>query len=175
MRIERVREERAGEWHRVAADVIWEDRDAPVETLGIEITAPFASDLEPSPDAFLVALLPLAQWLGETRIRIEGRVCSRLRDGLDAAMQLFTLWYSRCRPLRVEPTRGFAPTVPRREPRAACFLSGGIDALALLRSNRLDYQSDHPSSIRDGILVFGLSSFDADASGPKAERHAAFV
>jgi hypothetical protein len=174
MRIERVREERAGEWHRVAADVTWEDRDASVQTLAIETTAPFARDLEPSSDAFLLALLPLAQWLGETRIRVEGRVCSRLRDGLSAAMQLFALWYTRCRPLRIEPTQGFAPTVPRPEPRGACFLSGGIDALSLLRSNRLDYPSDHPSSIRDGILVFGLSSFDTDASGPKAERLAAF-
>src|SRR5687767_13704161 len=120
MRIESLREERAGEWHRVAADVIWEDRDAPAQTLAIETTAPFASDLEPSSDAFLLALLPLAQWLGETRIRVEGRVCPRLRDGLHAAMQLFTLWYGRCRPLRIEPTRGFAPSVPRREPRAAC-------------------------------------------------------
>jgi hypothetical protein len=174
MRIERLREERAGKWHCVAADVTWENRDAPVQTLAIETTAPFARDLEPSADAFLLALLPLAQWLGETRIRVEGRVCSRLRDGLRAAMQLFALWYDRCRPLRIEPTHGFAPTIPRREPRAACFLSGGIDALSLLRSNRLDYPRDHPSSIRDGILLFGLNSFDAGASGPKPERLAAF-
>jgi hypothetical protein len=174
MRIESLREERAGEWHRVAADVIWEDHDATAQTLAIETTERFARDLEPSADAFLLALLPLAQWLGEARVRIEGSICCRLRDGLGAAMQLFGLWYERCRSLNIEPTRGFVPTTPRREPRAACFLSGGIDALSLLRANRLDYPAEHPCSLRDGILIFGLNTFDADADGPKADRIAAF-
>jgi hypothetical protein len=174
MRIERLREERTGEWHRVAADVAWEDREAPVQTHAVETRLPFARDLEPSSDAFLIALLPLAQWHGETRIQVEGRVCVRLRDGLAAAMHLFALWYPRCRPLRIEPTRGFAPTVPRREPRAACFLSGGIDALSLLRLNRLDYPVSHPSFIRDGILIFGLNSFDASTDGPNPDRLLAF-
>jgi hypothetical protein len=174
MRIERLREERAGEWHRVAADVIWEDRDAPTQTLAIETTDQFARDLEPGPDAFLLALLPLAQWLGEKRVSIEGRVCCRLRDGLGAAVQLFAHWYERCRSVSIEPTRGFAPTIARGEPRAACFMSGGIDALSLLRANRLEYTAEHPSFLRDGILLFGLNSFDADAAGPKADRLAAF-
>lgn len=174
MRIERVREERLGRWHRVAADVMWEDRDAPVQTLAIETVESFARDLEPVSDAFLVALLPLAQWLGERRIHIDGTICCRLRDGLGGATQLFALWYDRCRPLRIEPTRGFAATVVRREPRAASFLSGGIDALSLLRRNRLDYPSDHPAFIRDGMLLFGLNSYDADAEGPRPERVAAF-
>ena len=174
MRIESLRKERAGEWHRVAADVIWEDRDAPAQTLAIETTDRFARDLEPSADAFLLALLPLAQWLGESRVRIEGRVCCRLRDGLGAALQFFTLWYERCRSISIEPTHGFSPSIPRPEPRAACFLSGGIDALSLLRANRLDYSAEHPSFLRDGILIFGLNSFDADAAGPKADRLAVF-
>ena len=174
MRIESLRAERAGEWQRVAADVVWEDRDAPRQTLAIETTRSFAEDFEVSPDAFLAALLPLAVWLGERRVTIEGRICSHLRDGLGAAMQLFAVWYERCRPLAIEPTHGFAPTIPRREPRAACFLSGGIDALSLLRSNRLEYPVDHPSFIRDGFLLFGLNTFDADANGPRPERLAVF-
>ena len=174
MRIESLREERAGEWQRVAADVVWEDRDAPQQTLAIETTRPFAEDFEVSSDAFLAALLPLAVWLGERRVTIEGRVCSHLRDGLGAAMQLFAVWYERCRPLAIEPTHGFAPTNPRREPRAACFLSGGIDALSLLRSNRLEYPAEHPSFIHDGFLLFGLNTFDADTNGPRPERLAVF-
>jgi hypothetical protein len=174
MRIESLREERVGEWYRVAADVIWEDRDAPRQTLAIETTEPFSRDLQPTPDAFITALFPLAQWLGEARVRIDGRVCTHLRDGLGAAAQLFGLWYERCRAIAFEPTRGFAPTRPRREPRAAGFLSGGIDALSLLRANRLDYPADHPSYVRDGFLLFGLNSFDADAAGPRPERLASF-
>ena len=121
-----------------------------------------------------MALLPLAVWMRERRVRIEGKVCCRLRDGLRAAMRSV---HSLVRPLptpRIEPTHGFAPTVPRVEPRASCFLSGGVDALSLLRSNRLDYPADHPSSIRDCILLFGLNSYDADASGPRPERLAVF-
>lgn len=174
MRIERLREERLDHWHRVAADVIWEDRDGPLQTLAIETVESFARDLEPSADAFLVALMPLALWMGERRIQIEGSICCRLREGLRAATQLFCLWYDRCRPLEVQPTQGFAPAVPKREPRAACFLSGGIDGLSLLRSNRLDYPASHPGFIRDCILLFGLNSYDADATGPKPERLAAF-
>lgn len=174
MRIERIREDRVDGRARVAADVVWEDREAPTQTLSMEVRESFAHDLEPSPDALLVALLPLAQWMGERRVRIEGRICCRLRDGLGAAMELFSLWYDRCRPLRMEPSHGFAPTLPRREPRAASFLSGGIDALSLLRSNRLEYPTGHPGFIHDCILLFGLNSFDAGADGPKAERLAAF-
>jgi hypothetical protein len=174
MRIERIREERVQGGCRVAADAIWEDRDAATQTLTIQTIEPFAQDLEPNPNAFLLALLPLAQWFGERRIGVEGSICCRLRDGLGAAMDLFALWYDRCRVLRIEPTQGFAPTVPSLEPRAASFFSGGIDALSLLRCNRLDYPSSHPGFIRDCILLFGVNSYDADAAGPKPDRLAAF-
>jgi hypothetical protein len=174
MRIEGIREERVDGWSRIAADVIWEDRTAPAQTLTIDVREPFASELEPSADAFIVALLPLAQWMGERRVRIEGSICCRLRDGLGAAMELFSIWYERCRSVRIEPSHGFAPTVPRREPHAAAFLSGGVDALSLFRANRLEYPPSHPSSIRDGLLLFGLNSFDADAAGPSGERLAIF-
>lgn len=174
MRIERVREDRAEGWGRIMADVIWEDREAPAQTLVIQARDPFGADLQPSSDAMLIALLPLAQWMGERRVRIEGSICCRLRDGLGAATDLFSLWYERCRPVRIEASHGFAPTVPRGEPRAASLLSGGIDALSLLRANRLEYSADHPGFIRDCFLLFGLNSFDEDADGPKAERLAVF-
>jgi hypothetical protein len=174
MRIERIRAERVGSARRIVADVVWEDREAPTQALVMRASGAFADDLEPSPNGILVAVMPLAMWMGERRVRIEGTVCCRLRDGLRAAMQLFSLWYERCRPLEIEPTRGFAPTRSRREPRAASFFSGGVDALALLRSNRLDYPADHPASIRECILLFGLNSYDADADGPRPERLALF-
>jgi hypothetical protein len=90
-------------------------------------------------------------------------------------MEMFEASHERCRPLAIEPTKGFAPTVARREPRAASFLSGGVDALSLLRSNRLDYPSDHPGYIRDCIVLFGLNTYDLDATGAaRPERLAAF-
>ena len=56
----------------------------------------------------------------------------------------------------------------------ASFLSGGIDALALLRANRLEYPPEHPASIRDCLLLFGLNSFDFGDATPRPERLAAF-
>lgn len=175
MRIERLRKESSGGRTRVAADVVWETRNAPSQTLIIETSDAFDSDLEPSPDGFLLALLPIAQWEGEQRILIEGRVCTRLSDGLVSAMGLFQMWWPRCEPLCIEATEGFAPTVPRDQRRAASFLSGGIDALALLRMNRLDYPVDHPGHIRDCILLFGMNTYDLDGTAaPRPERLAAF-
>jgi hypothetical protein len=112
--------------------------------------------------------------MGERRVRIEGSICCRLRDGLGAAMELFSIWYERCRAVRIEPSRGFVPTLPRHEPRAAAFLSGGVDALSLFRANRLEYASGHPSFIRDCLVLFGLNSFDADPDGPNAQRLTVF-
>jgi hypothetical protein len=125
-------------------------------------------------DSFLTALMPLGQWLGERRIRIDGPVSVLLRDGLAAASRLFELWYERYQAIAIESREGFAARMPRSAPRAASFLSGGIDSLALLRANRLAYSPDHPRYIHDGLLLFGLNTFDRDATGFRAERIAAY-
>jgi ferredoxin len=158
----------------VAAEVAWEDLERPEQTLYFEAPAPFARDLDPSPDSFVLASLPFAVWLGERRLRVEGSICTRLRDGLQAAIEIYALWYDRCGPLRIEPEGGFVPVWPRSKPRTACFLSGGVDGLAALRANRLDYPRDHPDSIRDCLLLFGANNYEFDAAGPVAERLAAF-
>ncbi len=174
MRLRNLRAEQHGERRRVAADVVWEELERPEQTLYFEAPAPFAGDLDPSPDAFVLASLPFAVWNGERRIRIEGSICTRLRDGLQAAARIYTRWYDRCGPLSIEPEGGFVPTRPRSEPRTACFLSGGVDGLAALRANRLDYPRDHPDSIHDCLLLFGANNYEFDAAGPVAERLAAF-
>jgi len=158
----------------VAADVAWEDRDRVGQTLYFEAPAPFALDLDPNPDAFVLASLPFAVWLGERRIRVEGSLCTRLRDGLQAAIRIYGLWYDHCKPLWIEPEGGFVPRRPRPASRTACLLSGGVDGLAALRANRLDYPRDHPDSIRDCLLLFGANDYEFDGAGPVAERLAAF-
>ncbi|HVF40397.1 MAG TPA: hypothetical protein VM939_10885 [Gemmatimonadaceae bacterium] len=169
MRIERLRTEATNEGRRVAADVIWENFDQAAGTLVVETTEPFASKLEPSADAFLVGLLPSAQWHGEKRIRIEGSISPRLRDGLSAVTELFSIVHG-CKAIRIEAGGGFIPTVELAAPRAACFMSGGIDALSLLRANRLDYPEGHPASIRDCVFLFGLNTYDFDSSGHNEQR-----
>lgn len=175
MRIDNIHSELAGDRGRVTAEVTWEDSERPSQRLYYETEGEVARDLEPNPDAFLLPCLPIAVWQGERRILVTGSVCARLRDGLATTMAIFREWHAHCRPLRIEPTRGFVPRVPRAERRAASFMSGGIDALALLRANRRDYPLRHPGAIQDGLLLFGLNTFDFDAAGPRPERLAAFT
>jgi hypothetical protein len=44
----------------------------------------------------------------------------------------------------------------RAAPRAGSFLSGGVDSLAILRANHLDFPPDHPRSIKDCFFVHGF-------------------
>jgi hypothetical protein len=48
------------------------------------------------------------------------------------------------------------PTGTRRQERAGLFLSGGIDSFSALRFNRLSFPIEHPWSVRDALLVYGL-------------------
>jgi hypothetical protein len=59
-------------------------------------------------------------------------------------------------------TRSDLPT-PRTPKRAGFFFSGGIDSFATLRSNRLGFPLEHPWSIKDGLLVYGLELDDPEA------------
>lgn len=175
MRIERIRKENTGDGGaRVVADVIWEDRAAAPDSLIIETSEEFAADLQPSADAFLLALSSIAQWRGERRILVEGTVCCRLRDGLSAAVELNTIWHKHTKRIGIEASGGFAPAVPRAGRRAASFMSGGIDALCLLRTNQLDYPPSHPGSIRDILLLHGVHVHDHDANGISPEWLAHF-
>lgn len=152
----------------------WEDADRPPRTIYVEGGEGVAGDLEPSADAFVLASLPFATWLGERRIAVEGAVCPRLRDGLRAVALVYGEWYARCRPVAIEPARGFVAPRPREGPRTASFLSGGVDGLAALRTNRLDVPMNHPASIRDALLLFGANDFEMEDDEPVPERFAAF-
>lgn len=170
MRLERLRAEVVGDRRRVVADVVWEAADRSPQHLYFEAARPVGDDLEPAAEAFVLACLPFAVWLGEPRIRVDGTLCPRLRDGLAAAMALYARWYPRCRPVAIEPMGGYMPPRPRHPPRTAVFLSGGVDALAALRRNRLDYPRAHPRSIAEALLLFGVNDFEMTPSGPVEER-----
>lgn len=124
----------------------------------IETSSEFAEDLTPNANAFLLAGVMPAMVHGERRVCIDGQVCPELRNGLITAMQLFQKWNGKetCRPITIEATQGFIPRVPRIQARAASFQSSGVDALATLRSNRLDIPLEHPASIKDCIMIYGF-------------------
>lgn len=156
MRIENLRSEKRGA--RVAATVIWEDCERPRHEVYFETDEAFADDLSCNPHAFLVGCIVPAMHYGEKRVFIDAEICPQLREGLMTAMSLLRHWfYDPERELvRIEAkTRSGLPT-PRIPERAGFFFSGGIDSFATLRANRLDFPPEHPWSIKDGLLVYGL-------------------
>jgi hypothetical protein len=172
MRIEDLRSEKRGDRARVAATVTWEDCDRPTHEVYFETDEPFADGLVCDPHAFVVGCIVPAMHYGEERVFIDAEICPELRDGLITAMSLLRHWYyDPDRPLvRIEArTRSDMPT-PRTPERAGFFFSGGIDSFATLRVNRLNFPLEHPGSIKDGLLVYGLELDD-----PEAFKHALHV
>jgi len=148
----------SGDRARIAATYTWEDCDRPQTEVYIETASAFAEDLAPNANAFLLGGVMPAMLHGERRVYIDGQVCPELRNGLVTAMQQLQQWHGKeaCRPIAIEATQGFMPGIPRTQARAASFQSGGVDALATLRSNRLDIPLEHPASIKDGLMIYGF-------------------
>ena len=88
----------------LSAAVVWEERDFPTQRLTFDIGDPqsggewieFGADPllseDPVPDAFLAACFPLAAVHGEARIRVEGRACPMLVEGLRTAYAWWSSW-----------------------------------------------------------------------------------
>lgn len=174
MRIERLRISNQDGHQRASGRLVWEDTVRPPRELWWETTEEHAADLEASPNALLLAALPLAIRHRESRIQVEGEVCAHLRDGLEATMAMFYAWDRRQRPVCIEALDGFRASTSPQERRTACFMSGGIDALALLRGNRIAHPPTDPAAIQEGIFVFGLNTYDFAGEVPRPERLDAF-
>lgn len=153
---------------RVAATFRFEHCDLPEQRIFASCVGPGAEDLQPSPDAFLLIGLPLACWMGEQRVAIEGTICTALRENLEEAMRLFHHWYERAAPVAIDPSGGCRATRPRPERRAAMLFSGGVDSLTTLRANRDAYPLDHPDSVQEALFLIGLNTYDrpVGAAGP---------
>jgi hypothetical protein len=162
MKIENLRSERNGNRARVSATVKWEDCNRQTQDIYFETVDAFAQDLSCNPHAFLVACAIPAMHYGEKRIWMNAEVCPELRTGLITAMDWIRHWYygPNLEIVRVETkTKSGLPNT-RIPERAGFFFSGGIDSLAVLRANRLNFPSEHPRSIKDGLLVYGLELDD---------------
>ncbi len=160
MKIENLRSEQRNNRVRVAATVIWEDCDRPDQELYFETDEEFAQELSCNPHAFLVACLMPAMRHGEERVFIDAEICPELRDGLNTTMCWMRHWYDRYgpgyKPPRIEASTQHQVGSLTKPPRAGFLFSGGIDSLATLRANRLNFPLEHPGSIKDGLLVYGL-------------------
>lgn len=157
MRIENLKSEKNGNRVRVAATVKWEDSDHPAQELYFETVDDFTKDLSCNPHAFLVACIMPAMHYEEERVFIDEEICPELREGLKTAMSLIRHWYGSDKKLvRIEAKTKSSITNLHRYGRTGMFFSGGIDSLAILRANRLNFPPGHPGSIKDCLLVYGL-------------------
>src|SRR5262245_8501086 len=141
-----------------SAMVEWEDRAYPEQVLSFEVDAgeadyPCASD-EPCADAFLAACFPLAAVHGEARVRIDGRPCPMLVEGLRTAHAWWASWGGMhpCPPSIETPkkVRNGNLTAPRR---AISCLSGGVDGLHTLLHNRRLYRKGDQAYIGEALFI----------------------
>ena len=158
MRVENLRSEKTEKRARIAATVTWENCDRPTHDVYFETDEAFAAGLTCNPNAFLVGCAIPAMHYGEERVSIDAEICPELRDGLTTAMSWLRHWYyDPDRALvRIEARTSSGFPTPRTPERAGFFFSGGIDSFATLRANRLGFPLEHPWSIRDGLIAYGL-------------------
>lgn len=142
---------------RISANVQWETSTEPDREIFIETESAFHDDFTLNPDAFLVGALVPGMHFGENRILMEGDVCPALLEGLDTVMALLSMWSAgRLKPLNIEAGRRDRLMFSDPIFRSGMFLSGGIDSLCALRTNRLNYDVAHPYSVKDCMLVHGF-------------------
>ncbi len=142
---------------KVAATVIWEDRDRQSQEIFIATVPEFGNDLLPEAEAFLTGVIIPALHLGEKRIALQAGVCPRLKQNLETVMGIMHHWSGgRMKPLKLEMPVKKEATHSGRRPRAAMFLSGGVDSLAGLRINRLTIPPEHPDYVKDCLLLHGF-------------------
>jgi hypothetical protein len=168
MRIFDLKKVSRGGLARIAATVAWEDTDRPEREIYIETEAAYGDDIAPLADAFVTGALVPALHFGERRLKVEGDICPRLKEGLATVMGLMRVWSGgEMKPLELEMPVRRGLLFPRRPARSGFFLSGGIDSLTALRLNRLHYAQGHPGAVQDALLVHGFDIGGVMARGMK--------
>jgi hypothetical protein len=128
--------------------------------LYFETEAAYADGLDCNPDAFLVACILPALYHGEERLLIDAAISPELRVGLmDVQGWMRHWWYPpESGSVEIEASETTLRSTKSAPPRCGMFFSGGVDSLASLRANRLTYGGDHPLSVKDGFIVYGLET-----------------
>ena len=152
MRIENIRRTVDGPDARLSATVMWESIRRDPEEVFFSVPAKHARFLDRRGDAFLTIGALIASMAREKRIVVDG-VDPQLVDGVRTALAWLQHWY----PDEVSRidivANGYQPrgVIPGRV--AGSMLSGGIDSLALVRSNHLSLPEGHPTRISAGVLI----------------------
>jgi hypothetical protein len=158
-----------------SAEVVWEDHDFAQQSLSFAIGPGgrvARGDIdEPRAEAFLAACFPLAAVHGEARVKIEGRPCPMLVEGLRTVHAWWQSWGGMPSAAPAIETERARPAVKADGPRrAVAFLSGGVDGLHMLLCNRRLYRHDDPAYIRDALFIHGFD-IGKRARDPEHERY----
>ena len=157
MKIENFTKQTRDNKTRVSATVIWENCDRPSESVFFETTTKYRDDLVINPNAWLLACTLPAMRYGEERIKIDAPISPEIKDGLINSMRCLIDWHGGERKvIKIEAPIEKEVAFLDKPERAAALFSGGIDALAMVRDNHLNFDRDHPRHIKDGILVYGV-------------------
>jgi hypothetical protein len=157
MKIENLKLEKKDGRTACFGTVIWEASDRPVQEIFFGTDEEFSEDFTCNPHAFLVGCLIPAFKHGEKRILIDEEICPELRDNLMTALSWIRNWYylPDQKLLKIEGKKWSKSTPLNKSRKAGMFFSGGVDSLAGLRYNNLNYPSDHPASIKDALFIYG--------------------
>ncbi len=136
--------------------VQFEDCDRGEKQIFIKTKKKYAGDFTANPHAFLVGCLLPAIHLKEKRIFLDEEICPLLKESLNIAMAILKEWTKGCyQPLKIEAE--IKPDIkPLQHNRTGMFMSGGMDSLAALRLNRLNYPASHPGFVKDSFFLHGF-------------------
>jgi len=166
MKIGPVRRERRHGLPAVCAAVAWEESGSPPSEIVFTFDDEEGAEPSDGADAFLAGLFLPALRAGERRVRVEGDVSPRLRDGLREAAAVLERWYGdgwTAPP--VEAAGGFRARPAAKG--AGAFVSGGLDSLFLVQSHRERFSRSRPDALRLGITIDGLAMVTDPATAAK--------
>jgi len=172
MKIEEIHFEDEGALRTARATVVWEDCDRPAQEIYFGVPLELGEYLSCNTHAFILGSFLPAAYAGERRIAMNQAICPCLEEGLITVVGQFCEWDGPpARMPRIEAEGPSMPILPDKGRGAGCFLSGGIDSLAMLRANRLIYPPDHPNFIEHWIIVYG---FDMGVGETRTSHNEAF-
>lgn len=141
---------------QASAMVQFEECGQDEKLIFIKTKKKYADDFWANPHAFLVGCLLPAMHFKEKRIAVDEKICPFLEESLYTAMHILKEWTKgQYQPLKIQAQKQTV-VKPVQSNRAAMFMSGGMDSLAGLRLNRLNYPKSHPGYVKDCFFLHGF-------------------
>ncbi len=136
--------------------VSFEESDYGEKKIFIKTDKKYEETFFANPHAFLIGCLLPAIHLKEKRVIIDKKICPFLKESLEIVMKIMQHWSKgKYQPLKIESKTDDDIRLLQK-PRTGMFMSGGMDSLAALRLNRLNYPESHPAFVKDCFFLHGF-------------------